>query len=341
MSVNQINDDGAVIGYKPDLRYIKERNTSTQTDDTASTDQTGSVSYSDTLSGFKNNTPSKALSNIDFVTDNLKKLVDKLSQAFDKGNWNQYGDISTLLSAVENNNSDYINDFVEYHFSNINGSIVPELIKDLYDTKTRMETLEKVIKQLYYGDESISTEQAEEIDSAYISKMESYESTGENAKINYMTLAYDSILNKSISMNAFNTNKQAINIANIVNLTDDTDVNSAQASLVKKLYSDVNDKLSYRINRYDQEQSVETMKKTLYNYYYKRKDLQDLYDLIDSSDSTFLKRKVADFQTDVTDSIKDINRSFAGNQVYLAEKCNLEREKNYILNIYAQLNYNS
>ena len=83
------------------------------------------------------------------------------------------------------------------------------------------------------------------------------------------------------------------------------------------------------------------MQKTLYNYYDKRKKLIDLYDLIDSSDSVYLKRKVEDYQNQIDEAIKDINKAFVGNQIYLAEKEKLEQEKHYLLNIYAQLNYNS
>ena len=117
--------------------------------------------------------------------------------------------------------------------------------------------------------------------------------------------------------------------------------NSSKASLVQQLFNEVNEELDYRRASYNPEQSVEIMQKTLYNYYDKRKNLIDLYDLIDSSDSIYLKRKVSDYQYQVDEAIKDINRAFVGNQIYLTEKSNLEQEKHYLLEIYAQLNYNS
>lgn len=341
MPINQIDDDGAVIGYKPELQYKKDRTISSEISDTVRTYYSGSITYTDTLTGFKENCPSQALSDIEFVTQNLKKLVDKLAKAFNKGNWNKYNDISTLLSAVENNSNEYIQDFVDYHFGNISGSIVPELIQDIHDTQTRMEILDRIIKELYYGDENISLEDAKAIDESYISKMESYEASNEQYKINYMALSYDSILSRSVSVYSFNANKKVINVADIVTKQDDTAVNPSKLSLVQKLFDDINEEISYRRSGYNPEQSVEIMQKTLYNYYDKRKNLIDLYDLIDSSDSTYLKRKVSEYQNEVDESIKDINRSFVGNQIYLEEKTKLEQEKHYLLNIYAQLNYNS
>lgn len=341
MPINQLNDDGAVIGYKPDLQYKKDRTVASNNTDTARTNYSGSITYTDTFSGFKDNCPSQALSDIAYVTENLKKLVDKLAKAFKNGNWDKYNDISTLLSAVENNSNEYIQDFVDYHHGIITGSIVPELIQDIHDTQTRMDTLDKIIKELYYGDENISLDEAKEIDESYISKMESYETSDDKAKINYMAISYDSIISRSVSMYAFNINKKSITVSDIVTKKDDTAVNPSKASLVQQLFNEVNEELDYRRARYNPEQSVEIMQKTLYNYYDKRKNLIDLYDLIDSSDSTYLKRKVSDYQDQVNEAIKDINRAFVGNQIYLTEKSNLEQEKHYLLEIYAQLNYNS
>lgn len=341
MPINQLNDDGAVIGYKPDLQYKKDRTVASNNTDTARTNYSGSITYTDTFSGFKDNCPSQALSDIAYVTENLKKLVDKLAKAFKNGNWDKYNDISTLLSAVENNSNEYIQDFVDYHHGIITGSIVPELIQDIHDTQTRMDTLDKIIKELYYGDENISLDEAKEIDESYISKMESYETSDDKAKINYMAISYDSIISRSVSMYAFNINKKSITVADIVTKKDDTAVNPSKASLVQQLFNEVNEELDYRRANYNPEQSVEIMQKTLYNYYDKRKNLIDLYDLIDSSDSIYLKRKVSDYQYQVDEAIKDINRAFVGNQIYLTEKSNLEQEKHYLLEIYAQLNYNS
>ena len=342
MSINQLNDDGAVIGYKPDLQYKKDITASSnKTSDTARIISSSSITYTDTLSGFKENCPSQALSNITFTTENLKKLVDKLAKAFTKGNWNQYNDISTLLSAVENNSNEYIQDFVNYHHNSITGSIIPELIQDIHDTQIKMDVLDKIIKELCYGDENISLEEIKLIDEAYISKMKSYESSNEKSKINYMALSYDSILSRSISMYAFNINKRTISITDIITKKDDTNVNPSKASLIQQLFNEVNEELDYRRESYNPEQSVEIMQKTLYNYYDKRKKLIDLYDLIDLSDSTYLKRKVSVYQNEIDEAIKNINRSFVGNQIYLEEKIKLEQEKHYLLDIYAQLNYNS
>ena len=344
MSLSQI-DDGAVIGYKPSLNYTKERRGVSLKKDTLTNtteeDYDDEYEYTDTVNNFIDSCPSQALSDIDYTIENLKILIDKLSAAFKNGHWDKYNDISMLLMAIENNDKKYIKDFIEYHRNDISRSIVPELIHDVYYSKLRMEALNKALKELYYGDENISLENAEEIDNSYISKLESYESSNEKSKINYMSLSYDSIVNRSISMYSFNINKKAINISDIVTKQDDTNINPSKSYLIQQLFDEINNEIDYRRSSYNPEQSVEIMQKTLYNYYDKRKKLIDLYDLIDSSDSVYLKRKVEDYQNQIDEAIKDINKAFVGNQIYLAEKEKLEQEKHYLLNIYAQLNYNS
>ena len=122
MSINQLNDDGAVIGYKPNLQYIKETNIQSVTEESSVTDYSGNTKFSDTVINFANNLPSTSLSTINFVQNNMKKLIDKLSNAFENNNWNEYNEISFLLNAIDNNNEEYINDFVNYHIDNMSNT---------------------------------------------------------------------------------------------------------------------------------------------------------------------------------------------------------------------------
>ena len=343
MSVNQI-DDGAVIGYKPNLNYIKERSgvslfkdTLTNTSDEDYDDE---YEYTDTVNNFIDSCPSQALSDIDYTIENLKILIDKLSAAFKNGQWDKYNEISMLLTAIENNDKKYIKDFIEYHRNDISRSIVPELIHDVYYSKLRMEALNKALKELYYGDENISYEDAENIDNAYISQIKKYEQIDKKEKINYLSIYYDSMINKSVSSHAISVNKKIIDIVDIIDKSDNTNVNPTKVSLIKKIYDEVNDEIKYRDSSYNPEQNIEIMQKTLYNYYVKRKDLIDFYDLINASESIYLKRKLCTYRDEVNESIKEVNRAFIGNQIYLEEKQKLEEEKYYLLNIYANLNYN-
>lgn len=343
MAINQLDDSGAVIGYRPTLEYKKEDNSKSGIKDTtAKTDHSGKVNYSETLNSFANNLPSSSIKNIDFSINNMKTLVDKLAASFTNGNWNQYGEISSLLSAVENNNEEYIANFIKYHKDNITGSIVPELIGTIYNTKQRLEVLKDTLKELYYGQSNLTLEEIEDIDKAYLQKVQSYESSGEIEKINYLALSYDSSLNRSVSIYAFGANKKAIDIANVITKSDDFTTNQSQSSLIEKLFGEVNDEIDYRKMSYDEKQNIEIMQKTLYNYYDRRKDIIDLYELFSKNmESPFIGNKVSEYKRQVSDAITNVNRAFVGNQYYLSEIAKLEQEKHYLMNIYSTFNYNS
>lgn len=346
MSKNQLIDDGAVIGYKPTLEYVKkgksEVNAQNANNSSSSADSSKSIKYSETLEGFSNNLPSTALKNIDYVTKNMKTLVDKLASSFHNGNWNQYGEISSLLSAVENNNEEYINKFIEYHQDKITGSIIPELIGLIHNTEYKLQILSDILKELYYGQTLLTTEEAKEIDNAYLKRLQSYESSGDKAKINYLALSNDSMLNRSVNIHAFSANKQAIDIANVVATLDESSADLSKASFIQKMFNEINNELKYRKDSYNEQQSVEVMKKTLYNYYNKRQEIIDLYDLFsENKESIFIGSKIQPYSEQVNESIANINRALVGNQHFLSEMAKLEREKHLLMNIYATFNYNS
>lgn len=345
MSINQFEDDGAVIGYKPTLQYNKERKTNVSAEEksnSSATDYSGKINYSDTINSFSNNLPSTSLSNIDYVMKNMKLLIDKLALSFNNGNWNQYGEISSLLSAIESNDTDYITDFIEYHKNNITGSIIPELIGTIYTTEQRLETLSNVLKYLYYGNSNLTTEETKEIDNSHLNKLKSYEANGDKSMINYLALSYDSMLNRSINTYVFSANKQVINISDVIIASDNSSTNPSKESLIRKIFDEVNEEIDYRKSAYNEQQSIEIMEKTLYNYYNKRQELIELYDLFsDNNESIFIGTKVQSYKKEVDDAITNINRAFVGNQYFLSEIAKLEREKHFLMNIYASFNYNS
>lgn len=343
MGINQLGDDGAVIGYQPNLQYKKDK-TNTVTEDKSSsvTDYSGKIQYTDTLNGFSNNLPSTSLSNIDYAIENMKILIDQLASSFQNDNWNQYGEISSLLSAINSNDVNYINDFIESHKNSITGSIIPELIGIIYNTKNRLEVLNMTLKELYYGDSQLTTEEAKEIDNTYLEQLKKYEINGEAEKINYLALTCDSELNRSVNMYVFSVNGKAIDIADIVITSDTSSSDSSKSNLIQKMFNEVNDAINYRNTSYDTQQSVEIMQKTLYNYYDKRQEIIELYDLFnENQESIFIGSKIQNYTTQFDDVISNINKTFVGNQYYLSEMVKLEHEKHFLKNIYATFNYNS
>lgn len=346
MSINQLSDDGAVIGYKPTLEYVKKDKSDAKTEDTTKkssvTDYSGKIEYSKTLNSFKNNLPSIALNNIDYVTQNMKLLIDKLALSFQNGNWNQYGEISSLLSAIESNNEEYITNFIDYHKNDISKSIVPELIGTIYTTKQRLEILNNTLKEIYYGDSHLTLEKTKEIDNAYLQKIQSYEENNNISKIGYLALSNDSALSRSVSMYCFSINEQVIDISDIINVSDESSGNKTNENLIKKMFNDINKEIEYRKVSYNSQQSIEIMQKTLYNYYNKRQELIDLYNLFsDNKDSFFIGKNIQSYKLELDNAIVNVNKAFAGNQYFLSEIVKLEQDKYLLKNIYDTFSYNS
>ncbi len=338
---NQRRDDGAIIGYKPKLEYRKKVATKVETEQVTSTNYDG-VKFSKTLNSIAQNLPSVALSNLDFVTDNIKMLMNELTKSFADGDWNEYGNISSLMSAVESNNKEYIDAFINYHSNLITGSIVPELIGALNTTRRRLVLLNNTLKKLYYNDKTLTTEQAQAIDADYLKQIQKYEVGNEQNKINYLAISQDSILNRSVSLHAFDVNEKAINLSEVVLSTDSALAKKEQGDLIKQLYDETNQGLNYHKSTYDEEQSINTMTQTLYNYYDKRKDVNDMYTVLDTStNSVFIARKTKEYKDRLNEAIVNVNKAFTGNAYYLSELTSLEQEKALLMNIYSTFNYNS
>lgn len=345
MSINQLGDEGAVIGYKPTLEYVKKSKSDVNTKNSAnkmSSKNSNEKEYSKTLSDFSSNLPSIVFKNIESTIKNMDKLINKLASSFENNNWGQYGEISSLLSAVKSNNKEYIDKFIEYHQNEITGSIIPELIGLIYDSKYKLQTLESELKELYYGQNSLSIEEIEKIDKVYLKGLQLYEDNKNDFKVNYLAISNDLMLNRSVSMYAFLTNRQVINISDVILATDESSAKIPQESFIKKMFEEVNDELKYRKYSNEEQQNVEIIKKTLYNYYNKRQEIIDLYNLYsDNKESVFIGNRIQSYSEQVNEAIANINKVLVGNQYFLSEMAKLEREKHLLMNIYATVNYKS
>ena len=338
---NKKRDDGAIIGYKPKLEYQKEITAQEEVEQIESLNYNG-VKFSKTLDSIAKNLPGITLSNLDFVTENIIMLMDELAKSFTDGNWKEYGNISSLMSAVESDNEEYIDAFVNYHSNLITGSIAPELIKTLNSTRRRLVLLNNTLKKLYYNDETLTTEQAQAIDADYIKQIQRYEVGNQQSRINYLTVSQDSILNRSVSLHVFDVNEKAINLSEVVLSTDKASAKKEQSDLIKQLYSETNKDLEYRKSTYDEKHSLEIMTKALFNYYDKRKTINDMYTILDTSvNSAFIARKTREYKNRLNEAIINVNKTFAGNAHYLSELTSLEQEKALLMNIYSTFNYNS
>lgn len=340
MSLNQHSgDDGAIIGYRPDLEYKKTRNNEPEINTNLDTDQSGKFVFPDVISGFRENLPSKMLSDLKFVEDNISSIIEKLPEYFISHGYQDYDDIAMLTALIAAENDSEIDKFVDFHFNNINGSIIPELMQNEYEALKRIKRLENRLKFLYYGQEKAENPSYEAIDAAYMDKIRRYETAGLSHKVNYPVLAFDSMLNRSISSYVFDINKYAINMSNIPKNAPEYSKNGSK-DLILGMFEDDIKVLISRKTAFGRNQGVEILDKTLYNYYMQRQKLYELQDLMGGTESVFIGRKIQEAQMQTEYAIKNVTRIMMGIASHLKEMTVTEQEKYYLMDIYQGLSYN-
>lgn len=365
--LKQLDNDSNVIGYQPDLEYKKPRTAVGEFIPGQDPDQTydpekDTTLYTKTLNGFAENLPSSVLADIDYVLKNIKRLKQKLAEKFKeeqalldnpfyKGStglsgssglsdteiilnnakpgesYNPYNDVTKLIDAGENGNTDFTQQF-EDQYNDVTGTVIPALINQLNYIETKLSNLNVNFKDVYYGRPNISIPEAQGIDNAYVNNMRLMERNGTNGKINYLTISFDAILNKLVSFTVFQDNKSAIKCAKVIDSHEDAQATSNDMDILKEMFAEIEKELDIRSRGYMRNEDLELIQKAMYNYYEKRKHLNDVYNLYQSNpESKFLGRKVTEYTTKLNDAVKNVSRVLMYNQNYLNQITVLEKQK--------------
>lgn len=336
---DQLKDSGAVIGYRPELKYEKEYNGRTTTTNT-STKVNNKQNYSNTVKSFSVSSPSKIIANINDTMDNINTIINRLSKIFESKKYDKYSNISSLVTAINNNNTNYAKEFIDYHKFDISKSQIPEIVYELKLQEKRLEIFKETYKTLYYGTSNISDEVCKQKDEEMLSVIRQKDTNKKG--LNYLTLSYDSIINKSINIYTSKLNDALAHLEEIAHVTDDVSVNPMLATTMQYLFTEADDEINYRKDTYDMQQNIDTMRKTLYNYYIKRSDLNKFYNVVteNANEGDFLLGKISKYETKLNNAIEDVNRIIYGNVHYLNSLEGLMTEKQHLRSIYATISYN-
>lgn len=339
---DQLTDSGAVIGYRPDLKYEK---TSDLTQDNDSSNIindyiNNNSAYTNTMQSFLNNQPNYVITNINDEIVTINDIIDNLSKVFNKNKYDKYSNIESFIDAIENNNTNFINDFLQYHKTDISKSQIPEIIQLLEIEKERLSMFNETLKTLYYGTSNITDEECKEKDFQIISILEQKDKEGKG--INYLALSYDSVLNKTINTYCSKIDEACIQLEEVAYIEDDSHMtNSTLLSTINYLFEEVDDEINARSNSYDMTQNIDTARKALYNYYIKRSDLNQFYNTVTetSSDGSYLLSKITSFENKLDNAIEDINRAMLGNVYHINSMNDLMTEKQQLRTLYATISY--
>lgn len=337
---DQLTDSGAVIGYRPDLKYEKINEPEKSDISVINNYINNNDSYTNTIQSYLDNQPNLVISNINDNIISINDIIDRLAEAFNKKQYNKYSNIESFIEAIENGNTVYAKDFLEYHKTDINKSQIPEIINVLEIEKERLNMFNETLKTLYYGTSNITDEECKQKDNEISSVLIQKDKQGKG--INYLTLSYDSILNKSINTYSSKIDGACIQLEEVAYTEDDNDItNSILLPMIERLFKETDDEINARSSSYDIQQSVDTTRKALYNYYIKRNDLNQFYNTVTelSSEGSYLISKISSFEDKLDNAIEEINRTTLGNVYYMKSLSDLMTEKQQLRSLYATISY--
>ncbi len=241
--------------------------------------------------------------------------------------YNPYNDINKLITAGNTGNVDFAKEF-ENMYNSLTGSVIPALINQLSGIESKLNNLNGCFKEVYYDNPRISLYEAQQIDNSYLYNMKAMERDGTNGKINYLTISYDATLNKLISFTVFQDNKSAIKVAKVIDSHEDTKATMNDMDILTDMFSEVENELDTRSRSYMKNNDLQLIQKSMYNYYEKRKNLNDVYNLYrNNPDSKFLGRKVTEYNKKLNNAVKNVSRVLMYNQNYLNQISDLEKQK--------------
>ena len=337
----QLNDDGAVIGYSPRLDYDTSTKQSTEvfkTNELQQPDEPRKEYHSLKLLDFIRNMPNYPINKLNDLYDKTFDKLRYISSFFVPSKSKEYNDINLLLAAYDSNNKDYIDAFTDYHRNKIeNGSVIPEIMTDIFYAINRSKEVADVCKKIIYGNKNITYDDMLQTDVTMANKLLELENTGDISKINYITMAYDSQLDRALSWYATNLTK-GINVLTdiaVAQKSEGTYHDSTKSSSVKRLFDEINEEIGYMRFSYDMYHSIEVLDKTLYNYYNKRKEMLDLFDLSADTNNSAAIRARDKAMKSLDDTLSNIVKAFMGCHNYLTEISKYEDEKSDILSLYA------
>lgn len=337
---NQLTDSGAVIGYRPDLKYEKTNNPENIGINIVNKYINNNDDYTNTMQSYLDNQPNLTISNISDNIISINNIIDRLSKAFNKNEYDKYSKIESLIDAFKNKNTTYIKDFIDYHKFDITKNQIPEIIQILEVEKERLNMFVETLKLLYYGTFNITNEECKQKDFEITSVLTQKDK--QNKGINYLTLSYDSILNKSINTYSSKIDDSCIKLEDVMNTEDDNTItNPIILPMVKNLFNEVDDEINARTTTYDIQQSIDSAKKALYNYYVKRNELNDFYNIVveSCSDGSYLLSKILSYENKLDNAIEEINKTTLGNVYYMDSITNLMTEKQQLRTLYATISY--
>ena len=217
---DQLNDSGAVIGYKPNLEYkknidgesklYKNSNSKKNKQEENYYDENGNLvvpdehnprkyvlseninneftqlaPFSKTLKSFIKNSPGKTIDNListsKFISDIITRLSDEFNNNQDNDTkYDKLCNIEGLINGINSGDKDYVDNFVNKYKNDIKLSQIPEMIYHLQNLVNDIDKTMSYLKKLYYGDVNIEPNKYKMADDDLIDRLKAQEKTAKS-----------------------------------------------------------------------------------------------------------------------------------------------------------------
>lgn len=336
---DQLLDSGAVIGYHPNLTYDKENSTTTENTTVIEEYINNNEGYTNTMQSYLNSLPSSIIEDLSANIMTINDIIDRLKEHFKSGQYSDYTNIESYINAIESGNLAYANDFLQFHKENISNSQIPEIIYTLNMEKNRLTMFTDTLKTLYYGTPNIKDEECKQRDDDLISIITQRDAVRKG--VNYLPLSCDATLNKTIGIYSSKIDSAIIQLEDCAYIEESDSLPVTLSSTLDYMFKEADNELNDKQKIYETQQSMDTAKKALYNYYLRRSELNQYYDAVANTqvEESFLLSKVPFYEQKLKDAIEDVNKTMIGNVYYINTLENLMAEKQHLRSLYATISY--
>lgn len=335
----QLIDSGAVIGYRPNLKYEKGNKNISNVSATIVGDNTTQSASTNTIKSFMRDLPHSVINNLKEEIQNIDNTIERLINTFSEKEYGAYSNIRAFLDALKSNNEKLVNEFLQNHKTDISKSQIPEIIYLLYSEKNRLTMISNTLKTMYYGNKNLTDEEYKQIDTDILSVL--LDKDKKQKGINYLAISNDSLLNNSINTYIYKVDDACIRLEEIAYIDTENEIVNDIIPMIENIFKEVDDSINARTNLYEMQQSVDTMEKALYNYYIRRKELKTFYDAVTQNvtEGSYLLSKISSFEKELDEAIENVNKTMLGNVYYMNSLETLMTEKQELRRVYATNSY--
>lgn len=329
---DQLSDDGAVIGYSPDIR-MPERTTSAD----KVNNESGSIIYLSDIdkfksmpkasTGFLQAMPGHTAERLNEVAEVCTDIINDLAEEFNSAGYSRRWDAWRFIAETEAGGTKFTKEFMDT-FDHASGSIIPQVMHVVINERKFLKELMDNYLELYYG-KGTTAEKASEKDKALSNEIKSRSLAGNG--IDFLLLAHDAELSHMVDVFTYDAENVVMNIGDCPFLKADGEISGESvAPQLEIMYRELKKEQDMRQAAYKKQHlDINDWKKASRYYASLRLDAAALYKSLCTGNiqSEFLGMKTQEFIDRLDTALEETCKPLAANTLYLQKMHDSMRRK--------------